>query len=124
MMYANETGAMIEEEYYKLPDKFPHVVLHSHIVMPNHFHCIIQICHDIIGRADPAPTIGAIPVHALGNIIGYFKYITTKKANFAHHLWQRNYFEHVIRSAEKFDYIDNYIKHNPERWPEDCMNRC
>ena len=43
MMQLNDAGRMVEKEYLQLPDKYPHVVCHEYVVMPNHFHCIIGI---------------------------------------------------------------------------------
>ena len=63
------------------------------------------------GRANPAPT--------LGNIIAYFKYQTTKRVNLPHKLWQRNYYEHIIRNEEDFQRIAEYIQTNPLHWRRD-----
>ena len=43
VMHLNAAGRMVEDEYHRLPDKYPHITCHEYIVMPNHFHCIIQI---------------------------------------------------------------------------------
>ena len=43
VMHLNDAGRMVEDEYHRLPDKYPHITCHEYIVMPNHFHCIIQI---------------------------------------------------------------------------------
>ena len=63
------------------------------------------------GRADPAPTIG--------NIVGYFKYQSTKKIDLPVKLWQRNYYERIIRDMEEYQHIVNYIVNNPANWKND-----
>ncbi len=69
----------------------------------------------------------------LGDIVGAFKSITTheyirgvKQSNwprFNGKLWQRNYYEHIIRSEEDYERIFNYIESNPSNWGEDEENR-
>jgi REP element-mobilizing transposase RayT len=68
-----------------------------------------------MGRANPAPTIAP----TLGNVIGYFKYQATKKIDLPDKLWQRNYYEHIIRNEQAYQNISNYIIHNPETWRND-----
>jgi REP element-mobilizing transposase RayT len=74
--------------------------------MPNHIHFIIHI----EGRADPAPT--------LGQIMGYFKYQTSKEIDVSG-FWQRSYYDHIIRSEDEYQKIYQYIDTNPIKWSED-----
>ena len=70
-------------------------------------------------REDTAPTIG--------NIVGYFKFITTKLYNEILEikkekylkLWQRNYYENIIRNEKQYIMISEYIKNNPLKWIDD-----
>jgi len=80
-----------------------------------------------------APLVGAptrsVGAPTLGNIIGAFKSITTvkyienvKKNNwkqFLKKLWQRNYWEHIIRNYKEYRYISQYIINNPQKWQQD-----
>lgn len=73
------------------------------------------------GRENRAPTI------TLGKMIAYFKYQTTIKINAIRHsgmqkLWQRNYYEHIIRNEESLGKIREYIVNNPLNWGQDEMN--
>jgi hypothetical protein len=112
-MILNDLGNIAHNEWQNLINKYPCVELHEFIVTPNHFHGILQIVvgagfarpddHPddleinmgqvlVLGRANPAPTTSPPPkTITLGNIIGYFKYQTTKKINLPDKLWQRNY---------------------------------
>lgn len=54
-----------------------------------------------------------------GNIIGYFKYQTTKKINLSIKLWQRNYYKHIIRNEQTYGKIAEYILSNPHNWEKD-----
>lgn len=70
------------------------------------------------GRGNPAPT--------LGQIVGFYKYGVTKRINWVRgktgvKLWQRNYYEHIIRDSSDFYRIRQYIKNNPLKWGADYL---
>jgi len=112
----NAAGHMIEEIWAALPERFSHISLDASIVMPNHLHGIIVIQEEHPGQG-------------LGHIIGAFKSLTTNRyikgvrelgwTRFPGHLWQDNYFEHVIRGDESLDRIRAYIAANPSQWESD-----
>jgi len=73
----------------------------------------------IAGAGDPAPTIG--------QIIAYFKYQSTKQINESHNtpgrkIWQRNYYDHIIRNEKSLNKIQEYIRNNPAIWDNDIEN--
>ena len=176
----NDAGKMIETEWLSLPNRFPTIQLHEYIIMPNHFHAIIQIVNPLgnkikngnveNGNAEYSndeysngenrnaeysngenrtvenrnvENVGAALVAAhgnvnqiiaqknktLGDIIGAFKSITTVKyiqgvkssgwTHFVDHLWQVNFWEHIIRKQESYQNIADYIMTNPAKWRED-----
>lgn len=133
-MIMNDAGKMIEAEWLKIPDRFPNTCLHNHIVMPNHFHSIIEILppKELPEEVFPADIQSKRKI-ALGDIIGAFQSITTveyirgvKKIgweSFEKKLWQRNYWEHIIRNRESYLFISNYITKNPETWEKDRFFR-
>lgn len=98
--------------------------MHEYVVMPNHFHGIIEIV---------APLGSAHIENGLGDIIGAFKSLTTneyirgvKQLNwqpFDKKLWQRNYYEHIIRNENDFERIIQYIKNNPFKWIYDSQHQ-
>ncbi len=142
----SDIGHIVKEVWDELPQRFPRIRLDECIVMPNHFHGIIWI--DGIG----APLVGAPPVDAiairagtrpaptgfhstLGDVIGAFKSITTVRyitlrqkffVSVRTKLWQRNYWEHIIRNEVDLDRIRTYIIQNPIEWEADGENpdRC
>ena len=131
-MILNDIGKIIDNEWRNLKNKYPHIELHEYIAMPNHFHAIVEIITTpvgagsarpdmetdaILGQANPAPTATT----TLGNIIGYFKYQTTKLVDLPHKLWQRNYHEHIIRDSNAHARIAEYIENNPTGWKTDCF---
>ena len=113
-MVLNDVGKMVDDEWHYLTIKYPHIILHECIVMPNHFHGVIEIANTPVGAGEPRPD-----VPTLGNIIGYFKYQTTKKIDLPVKLWQRNYWEHIIRNNNAYQRIANYIINNPTKWKND-----
>ncbi len=120
VMVLNEAGKMIQEEWKELTGRFPMICLHAFVVMPNHFHAILEITQPIDKQSQPK-TIGAI--------LTAFKSITTVRyihgikdhgwTPFDGKLWQRNYYEHIIRNEQAFTKITDYILHNPIKWKED-----
>lgn len=141
-MQLNDAGEMIEEWWAKLPGKFPDVVLDSAIVMPNHFHGIIVrvgadpcVCPAFSDpSACPGPDLGQPHGTAptLGDIMAWFKTMTTNAyikgvkysdwPPFSGRLWQRNYYERVIRNDNELFSIREYIMLNPSKWAEDEEN--
>jgi len=127
-------GEMIVRWWNELPNKFPDVVLGAFIVMPNHFHGIIFIINKRRGEViSPRNNIqgGETPPlrkPTLGQIVGYFKYQSTKEMNEVGNtgtitkFWQRNYYEHIIRDEKELQQKTDYIFSNPSRWEEDEEN--
>lgn len=124
-------GKFVGREIASLKDKYKGIGLDYYVVMPNHIHLIViiegrggvsppQIEHgNPKGRGIRAPT--------LGQIIGYFKYLTTKKINQLNEtpgarFWQRNYYEHIVRGEQELQQIREYIQTNPLRWEVDREN--
>ncbi len=146
-MRLNGAGVMVGRWWNELNNKFPTIETDVSIVMPNHFHGIVIIVGaDLRVRPDgtaPVETVGAdlrVRPHSTGahtgaplhQIIQWFKTMTTNAymrgvresgwPPFAGRLWQRNYYEHVIRDDEDLAMIREYIVHNPLRWTEDREN--
>jgi putative transposase len=179
IMQLNDAGKMIEKWYAELENKFPDIKCQQMVVMPNHFHCIIEnvgadlsvrpntnndddnnkISNEpilggisnkpilgrisgepILGRISGEPTLGRIsgePIlgehigSPLRRVVQWFKTMTTNeyirnvKSNdwkrFDRKLWQRNYWEHIIRNEKSYYRISEYIKSNPQRWKDDML---
>ena len=118
-MVLNDVGIMVKNEWLKLKNRYQNLDLHEYIVMPNHFHGIIQIVAN--GQKIRTPTVG--------DMIGAFKSLVTNKyiRNVKHNnwqrfngkLWQRNYYEHIVRDEKSFLQIAQYIETNPLKWQDD-----
>jgi REP element-mobilizing transposase RayT len=148
-MVLNDAGRMIEKWCAELSNKFPDIELDEYVIMPNHFHAIIintgtgrpdgdehvraHLCvrPDNNTRPDNNNILGehvGSPLHA---VVQWFKTMTTneyirgvKTLNwrpFDKKLWQRNYYEHIIRNADDYARIAGYIVSNPVKWANDTF---
>ncbi len=132
-MRLNRFGLTVAECWERLPLRYPHVELDEWIVMPNHLHGIIAICEDA-GGSRPAPTspdAGAPDVGArvklLGQLLGAFKTTSARRINQMRgtpgaSVWQRNYFDHIVRTDQELERIRSYIAENPAKWSTDREN--
>jgi len=124
MMKLNEFGRIVSEKWQWLEMQYEYVELGEWVIMPNHFHGILVI-HDGRGGSRSAPT--PIKRKPLGGLIGAFKTISTKQINLlrgteGQFVWQRNYYERIIRNEPEMDKITRYIEVNPSAWLEDEEN--
>ena len=165
-MYLNDAGKMVESEWTQLPIRFPNIALHEYVVMPNHFHAIIEIVGATLVVAQRpkqntqhseqdtqhseqdtqhseqdtqqgqqqgiAPMCETLSTKkTLGDMVGAFQSITTVEyihgvkeyqwKRFSKKLWQRNYWEHIIRNERAYQNISNYIRNNPANWKDDTF---
>jgi len=193
-MILNDSGLMIETWYWELENKYPNIVCHEMVVMPNHFHCIIEIMQDspvskhdahgqiydahgqiqgahvgaplrgrpgyainngieindgdtknqgdetneITRETEPQTDSNQPPIYGsenqkinvpIGQIVDWFKTMTTNEyirgvknlgwLRFNGKLWQRNYYEHIIRNEKSLCRITKYIENNPANWKGD-----
>ncbi len=116
-------GEVARECWDAIPDHFPQVELDAYVIMPNHSHSILVIT---VGATHASPLLSPRGPHpqSVGAIIGSFKSAVTKQLNLLHHtpgrtVWQRNYYEHIIRDKNDLDHIRRYIADNPAQWAED-----
>lgn len=169
-MICNDAGTMVENEWLKLPERFTNIHLHEYIVMPNHFHAILEIVGATLVVAPVrvslvdtqnyhnapvrVPLVGtpnddnaqndddtqkgqpqgiAPTGKTVGDMVGAFQSIVTVEyirgvktfgwTPFNGKLWQRNYYEHIIRNEQSYQTISNYIINNPAKWEDDKFYR-
>ena len=120
----NHLGRIVAECWEDLPNHYRHICLDEFVVMPDHVHGIICL-GDARAGLKPAPTDSDDrPRHGLPEIVRGFKTFSSRRVNEARNargtrLWQRNYYEHVIRNEAELDRTREYIVANPARSPED-----
>jgi REP element-mobilizing transposase RayT len=127
VMHTNGYGEIVAACWDDLPNHYSHVELDAFVVMPNHVHGIINLLHqaDVGAGFKPAPTPRLR--HGLPEIVRAFKTFSSRRINQNRKtqgvpIWQRNYYEQVIRNERDLDQIRSYIVHNPAKWPEDRDN--
>ena len=141
-MKLNAAGGAVVEAWKGISERFSGVELDSFVVMPNHFHGVIFILSDGIARNNDAksnsndPDEGAASSArtkdrarrpALGKIMRSFKSISAIRINEilgrkGQPVWQRNYFERIVRRGKDLGDVRRYIAENPERWMDDQEN--
>ena len=114
-------GQIINEQWIDIPNQYDNVQLDQYIIMPNHIHGIL-----IINKRT-----GASPVPTLSSIIGSFKsktslkylqYIKNNNLNISGQIWQRSFYDHIIRTDRSLNAIREYITNNPQNWENDIDN--
>jgi len=136
VMRLDQMGHIVRQCWLAIPDHVPHVLLDEFVVMPNHVHGIIVImATHIVGAThasplqnDDTPTRPRGPQRqSVASIVGSFKSAATKRINEQRGtpgapVWQRNYYEHIIRDDESLNRIRQYIAENPLHWYLDREN--
>jgi putative transposase len=122
-MKLNPLGEVVVSVWKEIPLHYPEVNNAVFVVMPNHVHGIIFIQDSKRAGSKPAPT-GNYP---LSEIVRGFKTFSARRINEFRHsqgtpVWQRNYYEHVIRSESEYRQIGEYILFNPCKWETDHEN--
>ena len=131
-MRLNSIGEMAAEEWIKSERVRGEIELDEWVVMPNHLHGIVWITysigvHLVVGATGRSPLpSGPIP-RSIGAMVAGFKSAATKRINAVlgtpgAPVWQRDYYEHVIRNEDTLDRIRRYIRDNPSKWPDDPDN--
>jgi REP element-mobilizing transposase RayT len=128
-MRLNHFGQIVTQAWEWLPTQYTYVNIDSYIVMPNHFHAILQIIdiNDYCrGGSRPALT-QSNKTKPLGQLIGVFKTISAKQINLSrdtpgHPIWHRNYYEHIVRNRSELESFADYILINPGTWSADPEN--
>lgn len=128
-----ELRTVLEETWRQTPLHFPHVTTDSLVVMPNHVHGIVWVLERgvVVGaqHAAPLPVQPRLAVRpgSLGAIVRSFKSASARRVNELRHtpgarVWQRNYYERVIRDEDELSRIREYVRLNPLQWELDREN--
>jgi REP element-mobilizing transposase RayT len=127
-MRMNGAGTIIRDEWSRTADMRSNVELDAFVVMPNHFHAIVFLSDESRrGDRPVAPTpMGPTP-RSIGAIMAGFKSAATKRINEmrgtpGRPVWQRNYYEHVIRNDDEMNRAREYIINNPAKSALDREN--
>jgi REP element-mobilizing transposase RayT len=102
-------GVKVERAIENIPNIYENVYIDNYIIMPNHIHMIIVLQNNSEGRPMGAPTIS--------QIVNQFKGFVTKQIGYS--IWQKLFYDHVIRNEQEYQEIYKYIKTNPLKWELD-----
>ena len=102
-------GKIAATVLHQISERYPCVSVDKYVIMPDHIHILLRID----GTGNPSPT--------LGNVVGWYKYQATKEVNRwlqrqGMRLFQRSYYDHVIRNQGDYNEIWEYIENNPKEW--------
>jgi putative transposase len=142
-MMLSSVGKIVEEEWKKTIQLRPNITLGEFIIMPDHMHMILTISSQIEKKEDKEwiHSNPKSPSHTIGAIIRGFKGASTKKINlflnsrgellfaptnssefYKYKIFQRNYYEHIIRNENDYNRIERYIIDNPINWKKKKLN--
>jgi REP-associated tyrosine transposase len=145
-MQVNTLGRIVQECWDAIPFHFPNTTLDAFCIMPNHNHGILFIhddpCRgtrpsnssdDFVGaryisplpqKTPQQPSYGFKP-GSLSAIVASFKAAVTRRAGRSlnsGNIWQRNYYEHILRDQADYERVAGYIRDNPITWEQDVEN--
>jgi len=128
-MRLNDAGKIAEKCWLDIPLHFPHTSLDAFIIMPNHIHGIISVGAKNFSPLHVDKNTGEVShphgtTKTIGSIVRGFKIGVTKwmRTNTSiYGVWQRNYWEHIVRGEEELNGIREYIQNNPAQWINDKL---
>jgi len=134
-MVLNEVGKIVEKEILNISKRFKYTEIDIYAIMPNHVHLLMSILCDENSFESKVGAIHELPLQdakyrrkmLIPKIIGYFKMNSAKKINIlldrmGNPVFQRNYYEEIIRNEKHYNEVYDYIVSNPSKWDEDRNN--
>ncbi len=128
-MKSNRSGQFTEKCLKEIPSHFSNSELDYYVIMPNHIHFVVVIKGQNVGAENLQPhscsslnEFQNIIPRSLGSIVKGFKIGVTKwfrRNTNIHNVWQRNYYERIIRNDKELYEIRKYIEQNPLKWALD-----
>lgn len=124
-------AGIVDQAWLDLPRRFSNISLDAFVVMPNHVHFIIWLEPVGATLAVAQTGAGASPAPTLGDVVGSFKslvaiewlrHIRATGLRRSARVWQRNYYERVLRDDDELRRAREYISLNPLKWPLDSEN--
>ncbi len=99
-------GKIVDEAIQNISSAYSTLSLESYVIMPNHIHILLQVCADEYGRPLVAPT--------MSRVVKQLKGIVSKQVGIS--IWQKSFYDHIIRNREDYEEHLRYIYENPMRW--------
>jgi REP element-mobilizing transposase RayT len=123
-MRCSTIGEVVESAWSDLPNHTPGLILDAWAMMPNHLHGIVILPGEPLSEALSQTMPGGPGIGSLGAVVGGFKSavsreVAARKLSLVKPLWQRNYYDRIIRNDRDLDATREYIASNPVRWDDD-----
>jgi len=108
--------AILEKQWYALPRRFPSLTLDEFVIMPNHVHCIVKLEGNVEKPTTLGRVMGAYKSLAAVEWLRHIEALGIAGLELSGHIWERDYYEHVIQNALELEQKRQYIRDNPKRW--------
>lgn len=102
----SETGRMVDAAIQNIPRVYPHVSVDTYCIMPDHVHLLLRFSPAMEDEMTGAPSVS--------RIIKQLKVAVTKQLGQS--IWQKSFYDHIIRDEQDYQNIDDYIQRNPAKW--------
>ena len=102
----SSNGKIVDEAIQNITSIYPSLSLESYVIMPNHIHLLLRVRVDEYGRPMVAPT--------MSQVVKQLKGFVSKQVGIS--IWQKSFYDHIIRNREDFEEHLRYIYENPIRW--------
>ena len=127
VMNSNQFSQVVKDIWHSLDNRYKEVILDEFVIMPNPIHGIIfidnpvEIIHELSLPKERRKML-------LPKVVGYFKMNRAKLINQlrdtqGQSVWQKNYYEHIIRDEVSLTKVGEYIVNNPLKWHQDIENQ-
>jgi len=118
-MLLNESGKIASDTIKWLTKEFPYIVLHNHVVMPNHIHLLIEIA-----PLTEQLSKSTLKIKSVSQLIKIFKTTAAKQIHLTGNTdfqWQRSFYNHAVSSEVSYDSVYSNISNNAQKWDEDSL---
>ena len=99
-------GMIVDEAINNISSVYPALSVDCYVIMPNHIHLLLRVCTDDHGRPMVAPT--------MSRVVNQLKGYVSRRVDAT--VWQKSFYDHIIRNAADYEEHRNYIYENPIRW--------
>lgn len=99
-------GMIVDEAINNISSVYPALSVDCYVIMPNHIHLLLRVCTDDHGRPMVAPT--------MSRVVNQLKGYVSRRVDAT--VWQKSFYDHIIRNAADYEEHRNYIYENPFRW--------
>ncbi len=131
-MSLSSVGEIVSDEWRRIAQARANVEIDHYVVMPNHLHGLLIITEKISAnckQCSEGPLSAqrrGVPASSLGSIINQFKgavsrSVWSNQMRSRTQIWQRNYYDHIVRDEASLNKIRKYILENPARWHDDSL---